>query len=497
MKELVPIEIPSEERFLPHYLDSFRNYVLGCYRDDESNLPIHFFEYPTDKHLFSIAPTRKGKGRGLILPNLLSLWDHSVFVIDPKGENALVSASFRKRQGHEILIFNPHNIYKEEFEKRGFKPFQTFNPLANLDPTKPSFTSDVNVIADALIYTTNGNSHWTDSARGLIAFLITFLVTQPGEDPTLKRLHTILSGGHKRLKEEVLDKAEENPNPLVYESVGRYLTETTEVIDIIATAQTQTILFKDPEICSALDGEAFDFGQMKNRKISIYVILPSAYLSIQERYLRLLLLVAMSHFMRTEKGAHQVLMMLDEFANLGALSIIEKGYGLIAGHGVTLWAFVQNLTQLQKLYPKNWEVFITNSSVVTVSNVNDPTTAEYFNHRAARHEVDKTPNNEWYNTNRVDGEIIRSAIILVLLQSGKIICRFPKLMMQIQILCFYFLKVNLCQQSAKSCGMMRICRSRVGRIGIRCMWKRVAESKKTEARTIVLDKMTNHMRGYK
>ena len=152
MNEVATTETPPQERFLPHYLDSFSNYVLGCYRDDASKLPIHFIEYPTDKHFLSIAPTRTGKGRGLILPNLLSLWDHSIFVIDPKGENALVSASFRKRQGHEILIFNPHNYYADEFEKRGFKQFQKFNPLANLDPKKASFTSDISFIADALIY---------------------------------------------------------------------------------------------------------------------------------------------------------------------------------------------------------------------------------------------------------------------------------------------------------------------------------------------------------
>jgi len=49
------------------------------------------------------------------------------------------------------------------------------------------------------------------------------------------------------------------------------------------------------------------------------------------------------------------------------------------------------LTQLINLYPKNWEVFIANSSVVTVSNVNDVTTTEYFSSRAGRHEVDKSP----------------------------------------------------------------------------------------------------------
>jgi type IV secretory pathway TraG/TraD family ATPase VirD4 len=140
-------------------------------------------------------------------------------------------------------------------------------------------------------------------------------------------------------------------------------------------------------------------------KTTVYLILPSERLITQARYLRLVLLVAMSHFLRSEKGAHQVVMMLDEFANLGALNIIANGYGLIAGHGVTLWTFVQNLTQLKNLYPNNWEVFIANSSVVTVSNVNDVTTAEYFSRRAGQCETKKsTFNNVGYHCLDMNGK---------------------------------------------------------------------------------------------
>ena len=126
------------------------------------------------------------------------------------------------------------------------------------------------------------------------------------------------------------------------------------------------------------------------RLSDVFRELGTRYLITQARYLRLVLLVAMSQFMRSEKGDHQVLMMMDEFANLGALSIIENGYGLIAGHGITLWSFVQNLSQLKNLYPNNWETFIANSSVITVSNVNDVTTAEYFSLRAGKGDRWKT-----------------------------------------------------------------------------------------------------------
>ena len=81
-----------------------RDYILGCSRPDSDDKS-GFFQFKTDKHLLSIAPKRTGKGRGLILPNLLNLPDHSVFVIDPKGENALVSVKYRRGElDNDVLI---------------------------------------------------------------------------------------------------------------------------------------------------------------------------------------------------------------------------------------------------------------------------------------------------------------------------------------------------------------------------------------------------------
>lgn len=158
---------------------------------------LQFFVHQTDKHMLSIAPTRTGKGRGLILPNLLNLPEHSVFVIDPKGENALVSARYRKEQGHEIVIFNPYGYQSAEFEKRGFTQFQNFNPLASLKHDSQDFADDVAVIADALIYETGGDSHWVEAAKGLIEFLIMYLVTEPKEanTRTFRRLRELIAGG--------------------------------------------------------------------------------------------------------------------------------------------------------------------------------------------------------------------------------------------------------------------------------------------------------------
>jgi type IV secretion system protein VirD4 len=355
--------------------------------------------YYTDKHFCTIMPTRCGKGRGLILPNLLDNPEISFFVIDPKGENALVSARYRQRQGHDILIFNPYGIWAEEFAARGFTQFQSFNPLANLNPESPDFADDVATLAEALIYETGGDSHWVDSARGLVEFLIMYLVTEPAEEGnrTLRRLRAIIAGGHQALL-KILPLCETSDLDLVRDNVGRYELPTPEVLSVISTAETQTRMFKSKVICAALEGGAFDFGSMKDRKTSVYLILPSARLITQARYLRLVLLVAMSQFMRSEKGVHQVAVIADEFSNLGPLKVVESGYGLIAGHGVTLWSYLQNLTQLKNLYPNNWPVFLANSAAVTVSNVNDVETAEYFSKRAGRKEVTKTSQSQGRST---------------------------------------------------------------------------------------------------
>jgi type IV secretion system protein VirD4 len=156
------------------------------------------------------------------------------------------------------------------------------------------------------------------------------------------------------------------------------------VLSVIATAEAQTRMFRDEAICAALDGEGFDFGRMKRCPMAVYLVLPGDYLKERARYLRLILNAALAQFMRSAKGRRRVLVVLDEFANLGRLAMVKQGFGLIRGYGVTLWAFVQDLTQLQQLYPDDWGTFEANTGAVTVASVNDNTTAEYFIRRAGK-----------------------------------------------------------------------------------------------------------------
>jgi type IV secretion system protein VirD4 len=59
-----------------------------------------------------------------------------------------------------------------------------------------------------------------------------------------------------------------------------------------------------------------------------------------------------------------VMFMLDEMGTIGSLTMVEQAFGLMAGIGVRIWAFLQDLPQLKRDYPASWETFISNSSVI-------------------------------------------------------------------------------------------------------------------------------------
>ena len=71
------------------------------------------------------------------------------------------------------------------------------------------------------------------------------------------------------------------------------------------------------------------------------------------------------------------LFVLDEFGTIGRLEAVAQAYGLMAGRGMILWAFAQDLNQLKRDYPHDWETFIGNSQAVTCFGVMDNFTAEY------------------------------------------------------------------------------------------------------------------------
>src|ERR1700728_3187668 len=93
----------------------------------------HAISYRGSAHLLTVAAARTGKGATLLINALLS-WRGSCICIDPKAENAAVTAHRRARFG-KVFILNPFNMLPDAL--RGLTQAR-FNPM-DIIPSSSAF----------------------------------------------------------------------------------------------------------------------------------------------------------------------------------------------------------------------------------------------------------------------------------------------------------------------------------------------------------------------
>lgn len=348
--------------------------------------------YAGDRHLLTVAPTRSGKGVSSIIPNLLS-YQGSVFVIDPKGENALVTARRRGNgggdgniagMGQKVFLLDPWNIAAG---KLGITPAR-FNPLDWIRTGDPDAAENALLLADALVPEENRsggeNRFWDEEAKAFLTGLILYVATDPKEarHRHLGRVRDILVMDEDSLM-EVLNRMVNHPNPVVVSTAQRTVGKDPRLrSNVITGTQSHTHFLDSPRIRASLEATDVSFDNLKRSGISIYLILPADRLKTFDRWLRLLVQQAIMVNARNiqEKPDRPVLFLLDEMAAIGKLTSVEQAYGLMAGFGMQLWGIVQDLSQLERIYGKGWQTFISNSGVIQYFGSRDKMTAEYFSH---------------------------------------------------------------------------------------------------------------------
>ena len=82
-----------------------------------------------------------------------------------------------------------------------------------------------------------------------------------------------------------------------------------------------------------------------------------------------------------------VLMVLDEFAGLKRMEVIEHAVAQIAGYGVKLFFVLQSLEQLKAVYKDNWETFLSNSGLRIFFSLDDHFSREYVSKLVGETEV--------------------------------------------------------------------------------------------------------------
>ena len=313
-------------------------------------------------HVVTVAPTGTGKGVACVIPTLLE-YDGSAIVIDVKGENAAVTARASGAAGPEIYTIDPFGVTGQ--------PKATYNPLAVVDVTNPDCVATSAAIADALVMVNpeaQGADHFDETARKLLQGLILYVCALYPENlrtlAEVRRALTLTPNLFKGMIEHMA--SDESIAYSIPARVGALVLSVgdRELGSILSTAQRHTEFLDDPRICEALgDSEhAADLRLVKQVRMTVYIVLPAHVIRQNARFMRLFVGGTMQALTATQ-GAPEtnVALILDEFAQLGYLKAIEDNVSLLRSYGVNFWLFLQDMSQLQKTYPR-WQTFLANST---------------------------------------------------------------------------------------------------------------------------------------
>jgi type IV secretion system protein VirD4 len=345
--------------------------------------------YNGDRHIMTLGPNGSGKSMRLLYENLMTLRDWSLLVIDPKGELAALTGAERAKHG-KVVYLNPYRV-------RGL-PSHGFNPVATLDPSQDNFLDDAMGLAEAMIRIEKDEKepHWAQSAQDLVCALIMYAALQPApqtkDDPDNRNfafVRSCLGQSMIDFKDTVREmrrigiEREWDELSIKASRFQDITPESRELTSIISNAVTQTRWLDSRPVKADTSKGMIDFAAMKTEPTTIYLILPANRLATQSTWLRLVITCCLQKLIRDAvPGRVPVMLMLDEFANLGHLPMIENTMALMRGYGVKMWSVFQDLSQLKAIYGERWESFISNAGVVQAFAPQDIQTAAYLSERS-------------------------------------------------------------------------------------------------------------------
>jgi type IV secretion system protein VirD4 len=317
------------------------------------------------EHVLIHAPTRSGKGVGVVIPNLLT-WPDSAVVLDVKRENWEATAGFRAAHGQRVILFDP-------FDADGRTA--RFNPLGHIDRADPIQVLDELQKLAAMLFAAHPGQEpfWTDSARTGFIGVASYIAETPGLPFTLGQVYAELSHGDPRTRFPALvaDRATNGP-PLsagcVHALSDFCAASENTFASVRQTLTSRLNLWLNPRVCAATAACDFDLRDLRTRAASIYLAATADNLVRVAPLYNLLFqqLVDLNTRERPGGGRHprQVLVILDEFARLGHAPVLAHAFAYVAGFGLRLLPVLQSPAQLRAEYgPDLAEEIITNCGV--------------------------------------------------------------------------------------------------------------------------------------
>lgn len=325
-------------------------------------------------HALVFAPTRSGKGVGVVAPTLLT-WPHSALIHDLKGENWELTAGARRRMGHLCLKFEPTDSSGASVK---------YNPLEQVRLRTVHEAEDVQNIVHMIVDPDGRglNDHWVKTGAALLTGTILHLLyAEPNKtlrglagflsDPESTLVRTIermLAAEHDR--DGVMGwrdhrGAPARTHPIVAESMRELLNKSeNERAGVFSTVMSFLSLYRDPVVAANTACSEFTIADLVNheRPVSLYLVVPMASRDRLRPLIRLMLnqiVRTLTATLRYRNGRavtanrHRLLLMLDEFPVLGRLEVLAEALSLIAGYGIRACLVAQDLTQIYAAYGRD------------------------------------------------------------------------------------------------------------------------------------------------
>lgn len=330
----------------------------------------------SNTHIALIAPTRAGKGVGVIIPTLLN-WKSSTITTDLKGENYVKTAGFREKiLKHKVLKFAPHD-----------QDSCSYNPLAQIRLKTSYEYADTQIIADILTDPGEGKSrdHWITQASALLVAIILHVCyekSKKGEVASLGHVMDFFNDPSKPILDRILElmtfqhsdnleffssiydssqNAGVNPgtHPIVSRTAAEIINkDPRESSGIISSCITAITLYKDPIIRKNTTNVDFKIYDLMNDKVPVdlYIVIEAKSIVSLSPLLRILISQIIGILCpKMEKPdkmphKHKLLLMLDEFPAWGKIPLLERALAYIAGYGMKAVIIAQGINQLRQAY---------------------------------------------------------------------------------------------------------------------------------------------------
>ncbi len=398
---------PTHASYLKRYVDRMKDGKLV--RDFENRplvdpspevvLAITYLRDNGPTHILVFAPTRSGKGRGLIIPTLFS-WKGSTVVSDQKGENYALTGEMRRRAGQRVGKFAPTCA-----DGSGW----SWNPLDEIRKFTLRDVADAQNIFSMIVDPENKGmeDHFVSRAWELLTGLgLHFIYSAEEKDKSLTGMAMYLSDptfeSDIQMWERMLNAVHDpegvmgwtdaagNPtktHPMVANAAKSMLnTPDEERGSVLSSAKRCLTLFLDPLV--AMNTRRSDFLMRDlmtlDDPVSLY------YVPTEEDKDRLVPISRLFFSMVIRRNAtqmheeagrmvggykHRMLLLIDEFPALRKMEIIQDGLAYVAGYGIKMMLICQDLRQLRDVYGEN-ETIVAGCHIRIAYGPTDETTAQ-------------------------------------------------------------------------------------------------------------------------